>query len=132
MKLPISTISVMNFFFMLGLSIIFAVDETLFSTGDSKFYVFYLELFPQFGYTVAAFVPAVLLCTAYLFRARWLEIFGLFGSGLFTMIILSGYLLGFPNIGSVMLTVWTLATFMTIADKVNSIQDEKERKQNDK
>jgi hypothetical protein len=127
MRMKISSISVMNFFFMLGIAVIFAVDENLLKTGPSHFYDFYLKIAPQVGYAVATFVISILLFTAYVLRNRYFEILGLFGSGLFTMVILSGYLLEFPNIGSVMLGVWTLATFMTIADKLNYVQDEKER-----
>jgi hypothetical protein len=127
----ISPVSIMNFFLMLGLSIVFALDETLFKTGDTPLYNFYLAISSQIGYSVAAFSIAVLLFTAYMFKNRYFEILGLFGSGLFTLIILSGYLIAFPNIGSVMLAVWTLSTFMTIANEVGILQDKKERKVND-
>ncbi|MFX3672860.1 MAG: hypothetical protein ACE3JQ_00190 [Paenisporosarcina sp.] len=128
MKLGISPVSVMNFFLMLGLSIIFAVDDKLFSKGSSDLYEFYLDISPQIGYALATFSMAVLFFAAFVFKNRNIEIAGLFGSGIFTLIILSGYLLGFPNIGSILLAVWTLATFMTIANTVNILQDEKERK----
>lgn len=116
---------------MLGLSIIFAVEDTLFTKSSTVLYDFYLDISPQIGYAIAAFCIAVILFTAFVFKNRYLEILGLFGAGIFTLIILSGYLLGFPNIGSIMLAVWTLSTFMTIADTVNILEDEKEKKSNE-
>jgi len=113
---------------MLGLSIILTVDEKLFLDGSSSLYDFYLKISPQLGYAITAFVIAITLFIAFILSNRVIEMIGLFASGMFTLIILSGYLTTFPNIGSNVFAIWTLATFMTIVEIINNIQDEKEIK----
>lgn len=125
-KMRISSVSIMNFFFMLGVAIVLAVDNTLFTQGASQLYEFYTKIAPQLAFAGMAFGIAVILLLAYVIRNRYVEIAGLFGAGVFSLIMLSGYLTAFPNIGSVMFAVWTLSTFMSIADTLNVIQDEKE------
>lgn len=127
MKLPITPISIMNFFFMLGVSIILAVQQNLFESGTTEFYPFLSAIMPQEGYAATAFITAVVLFTAFILRKPYIEIVGLFLSGIFSLFILCGYLTSFPNIASVTYAVWTMASFMTIVMVLNEIQDEKER-----
>lgn len=126
MKLPISTVSIMNFFFMLGAAIILAVQQDLFASSSSEVYEFLGRILPQQGHAVVAFITAVILFTAFILRNRYIEMAGLFLSGVFILFVLCGFLTTFPNIASMTYAVWTLATFMSIMEVLNKLQDEKE------
>lgn len=126
MKLGITSLSIMNFFFMLGATVILAVQDDLFTSSDSKVYEFLGAIMPQQYYAIVAFATAVILFMAFVLRNRYVEVVGLFISGGFVLFVLCGYLLGFPNIASITYAVWTLATFMSIVEVLNDIQDEKE------
>lgn len=127
MKISTAPLSIMNFFFMLGLSVILAVDDTLFERNSSRFYEFLLDISPQVGFATGAFIIAVILFTAFVLRNGYVQILGLFTSGTMMLLVLSGYLLTFPSIAGVAFAIWTLATFMTIVGVLNEIQDEKEK-----
>lgn len=126
MKLPLTTVSIMNFFFMLGATIILAVQRDLFASGSSSLYVFLEKILPQEGHAIVAFITAIILFTAFIFRNRYIEVAGLFFSGVFMLFLLCGYLTSFPNIASLAFAVWSLATFMSIMEVFNRIEDEKE------
>lgn len=128
MKIPVTQISVMNFFLMLGVTFVLSVETDLFNKPGVEMYEFYSKVFPQEVYALAAFVAACILFTAFIFKSRNLEMIGLFFSGTYLLFILSGYMLTFPNLGSVAFAIWTLASFMSIVEVLNSIQDEKEEK----
>lgn len=128
MKLQVAPVGIMNFFFMLGLAVVLTVDKELFKEGDAEMYDFLLRILPQIGHALIAFAVTVVLFTAFVLRNRYMEMLGLFMSGCFVLFVLAASLLTFPNISSVAYSVWTLASFMTIADIFNQIQDEKEEK----
>ncbi|WP_298833905.1 hypothetical protein [uncultured Planococcus sp.] len=128
MKLGITPLSIMNFFFMLGATVILAVQKDLFVSSDSKVYAFMGEVMPQGGYAMAAFATATILFMAFVLRNRFVEVVGLFLSGTFVLFVLCGYLLSFPNIASITYAVWTLATFMSIVEVLNAIQDDKDER----
>lgn len=126
MKIPVTPISMMNFFFMLGLAIVLTVDQNLFTSSEAPMYRFLIDIMPQLGHAIVAFSVAVLIFTAFVLRNHYLEMIGLFLSGIFMMFVLAASLLTFPNMGSIAYGIWTLATFMTINEVVNQIQDKKE------
>lgn len=126
MKLPITSVSIMNLFFMLGVTVILAADKNLFNRSGVEIYEFLLRVFPQVYYAVISFLIVIILFSSFILRNRTLEIIGLFFSGIFTLFVLAGHLLTFPNIGSVAFSVWTLSSFMTIVEIINIKQDEKE------
>lgn len=126
MKMPVTSISIMNFFFMLGLAIVLTVDPVLLDDSQTKMYAFLLDVMPQVGHSIAAFSVAVVLFSGFVLRNRYLEMAGLFLSGVFMLFVLAASLLTFPNIGSIAYAVWTLASFMVIADIFNEVQDDKE------
>lgn len=126
MRLQVTPVSIMNFFFMLGLAIVLTMDENLFASSDTRMYGFLLDIMPQLGHAIVAFVVAVVLFTAFVLRNRYLEMTGLFLSGVFMMFVLAASLLTFPNMGSIAYGIWTLASFMTIVDVFNRIQDKRE------
>lgn len=116
---------------MLGTSFVLTFDDKLFvsSYKEVRMYRFFLEISPQQGYGVISFLVAVIFFTAFILKNAKLEIIGLSVSGLLLIFILSGYLLTFPNIGSVAFFVWTLASFMTIVELLYKMQDEKEHRE---
>lgn len=126
MKLPLTTVSIMNFFFMLGATVILAVQQDLFASSTSSVYAFLGKILPQQGHAIVAFVTAVIMFTAFVLRNRYIEVLGLFFSGVFILFVLCGYMTSFPNIATITYAVWTLATFMSIMEVLNKIQDEKE------
>lgn len=111
---------------MLGAAIILAVQQDLFASSSSEVYEFLGRILPQKGHAVVAFITAVILFTAFVFRNRYIEMAGLFLSGIFILFVLCGFLTTFPNIASITYAVWTLATFMSIMEVLNKLQDEKE------
>ena len=126
MKTPVTPISMMNFFFTLGLAIVLTVDQNLFTSSEIAMYRFLIDIMPQLGHAIVAFAVAVLIFTAFVLRNHYLEMIGLFLSGIFMMFVLAASLLTFPNMGSIAYGIWTLATFMTINEVFNQIQDKKE------
>lgn len=129
MRLPLTPVSIMNFAFALGVSFVLIFDRGLFeNSANTRMYQFFLDVSPQIGYGFFAFTVALVIFAAFITKNCWLEIIGLLLSGALQIFILSGYMLTFPNIGSVAFFVWTLTTFMTVVDILNRMQDKRDRR----
>lgn len=126
MNIGLTPLSLMNFFFMLGVSIILAIQPELIESDKSDVYQTMLAIAPQKIYAVTAFTTSFIFLIAFVLRSRYLEIAGLFISGAYILIVFTGYLIAFPNISAVAYGVWTLASIMSIVQVVNEIQDKKE------
>lgn len=129
MKIGSTPLSLMNFFHSLLLAGVLSIQTDLFVRQEHAIYNFLLQAAPQSVYTGISLGIALLFAVSFVFKRRHLEIIALLLSGSYLLFILAGYASIFPNMASVIYSIWMLATFMSVVDILYLIEDDKKNDQ---